>query len=278
MGKPRLIRTYLPDGTLEGVKIIELSESSIKAFVTPRIKINQLKDRKEMQQPAIYMLINSGENQLYIGECENFFHRIKTQDQSKNFWDIALAIVSSTNSLEKSDVKYLESLAVEKAKDTAAMEVMNKVIPARNTIHEFKIHSLQVVLDDIATVVESLGFSIFTSSSNKQETIWHIKSKKTDAKAQYRGDKFILLAGSVIDKSRTDSWAKGYSSEEKRREELFAKYGIDRGETVEITENIPFRSPSQAGGFATGRNNNGWLTWKNAHLKTMDEVIRKGSA
>lgn len=84
--EPRLIQTYLPDGTLEGAKIIELSGSSIKAFAVPRIKINQLKDRPELKQPAIYFLINSGDNQLYIGESENFFHRIKTHDQAKDFW------------------------------------------------------------------------------------------------------------------------------------------------------------------------------------------------
>mgnify|MGYP006972354577 CR=1 FL=1 len=35
--QPRLIQTYLPDGTLEGIRVIELSDSSIKAFVIPRL-------------------------------------------------------------------------------------------------------------------------------------------------------------------------------------------------------------------------------------------------
>lgn len=278
MANPRLIQTYLPDGTLEGAKVIELSGSSIKVFAAPRIKVNQLKDRKEIQQPAIYMLINSGENQLYIGESENFFHRIKTQDQSKDFWDIALAIVSSTNNLEKSDVKYLESLAVEKAKATAAMEVLNKVIPARNTIHEFKIHSLEAILDDIAIIVESLGFSVFTSSSDKQETIWHVKSKKTNARAQFRGDKFVVLAGSTIDKSHAPAFEKYYPHAVRHRFEIFEKFGKDQGDTIEITQNAPMKSPNIAGGFVTGRNVNAWTLWKDSKGRTMDEVMRKGAA
>lgn len=158
--KPKLIQTFLPDGSLEGIKVVELSESSIKAFISPRIKLNDLKKRPEINQPSLYLLINSADNQLYIGESENFFHRIKNHDQSKDFWDLAIAIVSNTNSLEKSDVKYLESLAVEKAQATAAMEVLNKTVPTRNNVHEFKVHTLEKILEDTAMIAESLGFSL----------------------------------------------------------------------------------------------------------------------
>ena len=118
MNSPKLLQSYLLDGTIEGVRIIELSESAIKAFVVPRLKLNDIKNREEVSWPSLYLLINSGDNQLYIGESENFYNRVKNHDQSKDFWDLAVAIVSNNNSLEKSDVKYLESLAVEKAQAT----------------------------------------------------------------------------------------------------------------------------------------------------------------
>jgi len=41
--QPRLIQTFLPEGTLEGIKIIELSDSSIKAFVVPRLQLGSIK-------------------------------------------------------------------------------------------------------------------------------------------------------------------------------------------------------------------------------------------
>lgn len=275
MSKPRLISTYLPDGTLEGVRVIELSESSVKAFVIPRIKINDVKDRGELKQPALYLLINSGDNQLYIGESENFYHRMKNHDQAKDFWDIAVAIVSSTNSLEKSDVKYLESLAAEKAKATAAMEVLNKTVPARNNVHEFKLHSLQIILDDTAVIAESLGYSIFVTKQ-QDDDIWYCKSKKTDARAQFRGDKFVVLSGSVIDKTYADSWYRHSPEENAERLNLFAKYGDNHSDTVVLKENISFKSPNHAGRIVTGRSVNAWTTWKNKSDQTMDEVMRKG--
>ena len=58
MTSPRLIQTFLIDGTLEGARIIEC-ESSIKAFIIPRIKINDVKNRPELAQPALYFLVSA---------------------------------------------------------------------------------------------------------------------------------------------------------------------------------------------------------------------------
>lgn len=273
---PRNIQTFLPDGTLEGLRIIELSESSIRAFVVPRLKLSNLKEYAEILQPALYLLVNSGENQVYIGESENFFHRIKTHDQAKPFWDTAIAIVSATNTLEKGDVKYLESLAVEKAQQTAAMEVLNKTVPARNVVHVFKVHSLEAILRDIAIIVELLGFSLFKEKEDEATDVWYCVSKKTQAKAQFRGDKFVVLAGSLIDKETAESWRGNWPKSLAEREEIFAKYGKDLGEVIELQENISFKSPNTAGGFLTGRNVNAWTTFKDKEGRTMDEIMRKG--
>lgn len=273
---PRLIQTYLPDGTLEGIKVIELSESAVKAFVVPRIKLNEIKKRSEINQPSIYLLINSSENQLYIGESENFYHRVKNHDQSKDFWDLAIAIVSNTNSLEKSDVKYLESLAVEKAQATAAMKVLNRTVPARNNVHEFKVHTLEKILEDTAMIAESLGFSIFAAEKEDSGSIWYLTAKKSSAKAEFRGDKFVLLAGSIIDKSFAPSWAKAFPKSLVEREDLLSNNSKDLGDSYEITNNIPTRSPNHAGGLVSGRSINAWISWKNKDGKTMDEVMRKG--
>lgn len=277
---PRLIQTYLPDGTLEGVRIIE-AESSIKAFVVPRIKLNDVKNEVETKQPSLYLLINSGDNQVYIGESENFFDRIKNHDQKKDFWDTAVAIVSTTNSLEKSDIKYLESLAVERAKATAAMTVLNKTIPARNNIHPFKVHIMDGILEDIALIIESIGFSLLSTKKDEETAVWYCKTRKTDARAEFRGDKMVLLAGSRIDGTERPSYPARYPGASAERKKTLATKGIpadDDKDVYILTENIAFKSPNQAGKFCVGGHMNAWTTWKNADGKTMDEVMRKGSA
>lgn len=271
--QPRLIQTYLPDGTLEGIRVIELSDSSIKAFVIPRLQLKNAKVREELLRPSIYFLVSSSDSLGYIGESENFFHRVKNHDQNKQFWDVAVAIVSTTNSLEKSDVKYLESLAVERAQ-SGSMTIENKTVPIRNNVHEFKLHTLQKILDDTQLILTSLGYDILASPNIKEET-WTCHAKLTDAKAQFRGDKFVVLKGSKIDKSYAPSWGEKWPKSLAEREEIFAKYGRDLGDTIELTESVAFRSPNHAGGFATGRNVNAWLVWKDESGQTMDEVMRR---
>lgn len=271
--QPRLIQTFLPDGTLEGARIIELSDSTIKAYVIPRLQLSSVKNREELLHPSLYFLVSGSESIGYIGESENFFHRIKNHDQNKQFWDVAVAIVSTTNSLEKSDVKYLESLAVERAQ-AGSMKIENKTVPAKNNIHEFKLHTLQKILDDTQLILTSLGYDIL-SSPQKQEETWYCSVKKTNAKAQFRGDKFVLLTGSIIDKSYAPSWGESWPKSLAERNEVFSKSGRDQEGVVELTENVAFKSPNHAGGFATGRSVNAWLIWKDQEGRTMDEVMRK---
>lgn len=276
MHKPRLLQTYLPEGNLEGPRIMELSDSSIKAFVIPRLKINSVSSRTELKQPSLYLLINLSENQLYIGESENFLNRLRNHDQSKDFWDLAIAIVSSTNNLEKSDVKYLESLSVEKSKKESTFEILNRTIPVRNNVHEFKIHTLDAILEDLGLICESLGISIFESKKNSAEDArWSLTAKKSRAIAEYRGDKFVILSGSIIDKTYAPSWASAFPKAQIERDELLKTNGTDKGDVYEITSNIATRSPNHAGGIVSGRSINAWISWKNKDGKTMDQAIRR---
>lgn len=157
------------------------------------------------------------------------------------------------------------------------MEVLNKTIPVRNNVHEFKVHTLLKFLEDAAMVAELLGFSIFATKEESADDTWYCKTKESNARAQFRGDKFIVLAGSVIDKTYAPSWANNWPKSLAERNELFEKYGKDLGKTIELTENIPFKSPNHAGSFVTGHSINAWTTWKDKDGKTMDEVMRKAS-
>lgn len=271
--QPRLIQTYLPSGSPEGVKIIEISGSSVKTFVVPRLELGSVRSRPELAQPAIYFLINNETDRVYIGESENFIHRALNHTQKKSWWDVVVAIVSNSNSLEKSDVKYLESLAVEKSRD-GSMDVNNKTIPIRNNIHEFKLHILEQVLDDSRFILGLLGYDVFPQL-NKREKVWFCHSKGRTAKCVFRGDQFIVLAKSEIDKSIAPSWANGWPKSAQERQNIFNKYGEDRGDHVVLQENVAFKSPNHAGGFITGRNINAWNIFVDEEGKTMDETMRK---
>lgn len=275
MTQPRLLQTYLTDGTLEGIRVVD-PEGDIEAYVIPRLKLAEARSEEKLAQPALYILLNAEDNKAYIGESESFYTRVGQHLKNKDWWTLAVAVVSKNNDLEKGDVKYLESLAVERARGGSAT-IENSTIPPRNNIQRFKVHKLDKILDDTQLVLTSLGYDIFTSKSQAaNETIWYCKTKLTDAKAVFRGEKFVVLAGSLIDKSHTPSFEKEYSYQVAERQEIFNQKSIDHGDYVELEENIALVSPNHAGHIVAGRSVNAWTTWKNSAGETMDQVMRRG--
>ncbi|MDA9817860.1 GIY-YIG nuclease family protein, partial [Flavobacteriaceae bacterium] len=113
---PRTITTYLIDGTPNGLRTLSISNKTCKSLIIPRSAIEKIKDRKEISQPSLYFLLNDDENQIYIGESENFTKRIKDHERKKDFWSLAITFHSQTNDLTKADVKYLEYLSVNATK------------------------------------------------------------------------------------------------------------------------------------------------------------------
>lgn len=276
MNSPRLLRTYLTDGTLEGIRIID-PEGDIEAYVIPRLKLAEAKSEPKLAQPALYILLNAEDNRAYIGESENFLTRAGQHLAGKDWWTLAVAVVSKNNILTKGHVKYLESIAAKRARD-GSMTLENSTIPPLNNIPRFEVHQLDRIIDDTQLVLALLGYDILSASGQTQhaEQIWYCKSKLTDVKAIFRADQFVVLAGSLIDKSHTPSFEKGWPEQVAERHQLFASKGIDRGDYIELSENVAFKSPNHAGHIVTGRSINAWTTWKNAAGQTMDEVMRRG--
>ena len=115
MARAKTIQIFLKDSDPNGVKIAELSVSTAKVYVIPRNQILFANTRQDLNSPALYMLFDDERTSVYIGECENFIHRIKSHEVHKDFWQWAVVVVSSNNSIDKADVKFLESYAVMKA-------------------------------------------------------------------------------------------------------------------------------------------------------------------
>ena len=130
MNKGKTITTYLVDGNPNGVRTCFISNKICKAVVVPRAKLIDAKKRVELQQPALYVLLSDSEDKIYIGETEDFLSRIRDHEAKKSFWEQAIIFVSKDNDLTKSDVKYLEYLAIGQAQVTSRYSIEeNKVSP-----------------------------------------------------------------------------------------------------------------------------------------------------
>ncbi|PIR03953.1 MAG: methionine sulfoxide reductase [Candidatus Magasanikbacteria bacterium CG11_big_fil_rev_8_21_14_0_20_39_34] len=276
---PKTIIIHLPSGDPTGIKIAELSNRIIRGYVLPREKLAEAKIFEELSKPALYILVSKDGEQAYIGETENFLSRISTHgsDTEKDYWDLVLVFVSKDSSLEKSDVGYLEAIAVAQAKEAAKCEIHNRTIPTKNNLHQFKVSAIEEFFEDVSILSSAFGYPVFDvlrEEEIKDNDVWICTTKKTHARAVFDGGKFIILAGSKIDPNAADSWKSAFPSSLEERERIFEKSGELIDGIITLKDNVTFRSPNHAGGFAAGRNVNAWITWKNSDGKTMDEVLR----
>src|SRR5215203_2111411 len=108
----KTIQIFLPDGNPRSVKIAEITSRTVQAVLIPRANLDFAGTRGELSNVGVYFLIGSLEDEgkplVYVGEAEDCFVRLKQQNKSKEFWSVALAIVSKTHYFTKTHVKYLE--------------------------------------------------------------------------------------------------------------------------------------------------------------------------
>jgi uncharacterized protein DUF4357 len=278
---PRAITIFLVSGNPNGIKKLEISNRTVRAYVLPRIKIPNAKQFTDLRQPALYFLFDKEGSHAYIGESENFFERVKNHDQNKAFWDVVVAFIDTSKSLDKGSVKYLESIAVETSIAAGRMDTDNKTIPPRNNLHEFKIPAVEEFFEDCMLLTSALGFPLFDkvkTDSVEEVDYWFCNGRKTRAKGIYSDEGFKVLAGSILDSSTVPSFASSFPKDYKDRQD---KISINArrisDEQYELTHDLTYGSVSRASGFCLGRPSNGWQDWKNASGNTLDEVIRKAA-
>jgi len=178
MARAKTIQIFLKDSDPNGVKIAELSVSTAKVYVIPRNQILFANTRQDLNSPALYMLFDDERTSVYIGECENFIHRIKSHEVHKDFWQWAVVVVSSNNSIDKADVKFLESYAVMRAIEIGRFEVQNRTNPNQNNLHEFKQETILDFFDDVELLVSTLGFNLFEPLKDESEDVIETQEPK----------------------------------------------------------------------------------------------------
>ena len=94
-----------------------MSNSSLKCFILYRENIEELLDNfPELQQHCMYILLGEEsrleKRQCYIGQTQNGYNRIKQHIKQKDFWEIACLFFNTKEEFSKSEVQYLEYLAI----------------------------------------------------------------------------------------------------------------------------------------------------------------------
>lgn len=186
MTRSKTIQIFLKDSDPQGIKIAEMTNSIAKVYVIPRDKIDFAQTRDDLNAPALYFLFDDERTSVYIGECENFVHRIKNHEVNKDFWQIAVVVTGSSSGLDKAEVKFLESHAVMKALEAGRFEVQNRTNPNKNNLHEFRLAAILDFFEDAILLLSTLGYNLFEPLDNtlitKQPSKKVAESQKGDVR------------------------------------------------------------------------------------------------
>lgn len=274
----QVITTIVFGDKPNGVRGVELSNWKGRLFIVPRVHLSDIRDRPELNEPGIYFLFGEGEKPLaYIGQSENCSVRLTTHDREREDeqWNTAMVF---TGELHSTYIKYLESIAVNEAKNAGRYEVINRTSPTKNQITEAQKITATTFFQNIKFLMSFFNYPLFESVSDlvSDQTIYYLKSEGADAQAQFLDDGSLnVLKGSLARVRETEAffgWSKAARKQYLEEEILIP---TDDGISYKFSEDVVFSSPTAAAATVTGRPINGWTAWKDERGKTLDDNVRK---
>lgn len=111
MSDAKTIKLLLTDGTLSGQIYAENSNwNSGVLNVAPRSQITELLKSSVCKSYGIYLLIS--DNMAYVGQSSDLSKRIKQHLEGKDWWEKVVILTTNDDSLNRSDIDYLESVLI----------------------------------------------------------------------------------------------------------------------------------------------------------------------
>lgn len=278
----KTIQIYCPSGEPRGVRIAEITTRIVQAVVAPRAKIDEALEREELAGVGLYFLFGESEagglQIVYIGEGENCATRLREHHRRKDFWNVAVAIVSRTGSFTKAHCKLLEWMAIERATRAGRYQLENGNSGGQPNVPEWMRSDVLEVFETAEVLLGTLGFPVFEPAAHQMisddSKVFHCRRSGADARGIYNEEGFVVLSGSI---ARAEIAPASLEMIAPKRDELLAQ-GVLRREAngLLFTRDMAFPSPSAAAAIVIGGSANGWTEWKNAKGATLDQVHRQG--
>jgi hypothetical protein len=273
----KTIQIFIPDENPRGIRIAEITSRIVQIILVPRAHFDEAETRTELQDYGVYFLVGNPEDEskplLYVGEGEDCYERLKEHNKKKDFWNVALVVISKSHSFTKTHVKFLEWFAYTEAIKAGRFRLDNTNVPNQTYAPESVKADLLDHFDTIKILLSTLGYPVFDAINKPaQREIVRCTVKDIYAEGQYTEEGFVIFKGSecfVEESKAIGSWIKSL------REKLINEgtLVID-GKTYKFTSNYLFTSPSAAAGVVLGRNSNGWVEWKYEDGRTLSQVKR----
>jgi hypothetical protein len=277
MNRPYSIKIYLPDGTPDGLKIIEKSNWNGKGVVCPRSSFPDNKAREEFSRTGIYILLGPSEqsdvNMIYVGQGDPIKRRLDSHYANKDFWTRAVFFVSKDDNLNKAHIGHLESKLITMATEAKRCLLDNQNCPALPSMSEMDVADAEGFLEEILLCLPVLGINEFNKPEAnvlKNKSRLFLKGPNCIAEGKETAEGLTVFEGAHARIEETASIHKYMTDarENLLRREIFKQ---EEGKYI-LTQDYTFSSPSTAAAIFLARNANGRTEWKDSTGKTLKEI------
>ncbi len=284
--KPFSLRIFVADGDPDGLRVVERSNWIGKALVFPRALLPIIKQREELAQTGVYLLLGPREDgegeMLYIGEGDPVRPRLESHYAQKDFWNRAICFTAGANGqLNKAHVQFLEAALIQLAKAAKRLPLDNANQPAEPSLSEADRADMQVFLENVLGMLPVLGIHAFeqlaAAPAMAAQAGLVCKGKGIAAHGYEATQGFVVKAGSQAVGEAVPSMQQHVRGMFDLRKELIANGVLERkGEHYMFSQDYVFSSPSTASAVVLGRSSNGRVDWKDGQGRTLKDLQTQG--
>ena len=293
--KPRSINIFLLDGDPNGIRVAQISMSTIQAIAFRRNKLREVRETfPEVERPGVYILIGEDDSEpdrqlAYIGESEAIGERLaywrsnENGSDAKTFWTDTVVLISKDENLTKSHARYVEACLIRGVGSNPRWTMPNTRKPSEDAgkLPLQDRAAMDEFVDQTKTLVGALGWDLFReirgkpiqSVDNFNENIGDTQLEDTDeVRFSFRGQgfsaemklsssgDFVVLAHSKARVRTTATIPRGTRA----LRNTLLETGVleEEGDFLVFTSDYSFSLASAAAAAVIGASANGRILWK----------------
>lgn len=168
MPKAKTINLLLNDGSLKGV--ISMEDSSWnkgELYSAPRESVEDLISTDACAKYGVYLLL--AEDIVYVGQSSDLSKRLKQHIIGKSWWERVVVLTTSDDSLNRSDIDYIEAKLIAKASSIGRLDCDNKNMGNKQKVSKFREVELEQYLEEALFLLELIGVNVFCDGTKKQK-------------------------------------------------------------------------------------------------------------
>ena len=161
--KAKTINLLLYEGNLEGVISIEDSSwNSGELYSAPRDSVDELLETDACKKFGVYLLLS--QDMVYVGQASDLAKRVGQHKSGKDWWESVAILTTKDDSLNHSDIDYLEFYLINKARKAGRLDCDNKNKGNKPKVDKFREVYLGQYLDEALFLLQLIGINVFNDS------------------------------------------------------------------------------------------------------------------